>query len=80
MEEALRVHQSATEDLPARVNELLRDVDITPSKEILRRYPHQLSGGQQQRIAGDRVRVPTQHDRTGRTDDGTGCDYSASRS
>ena len=51
VEEALRVHQSAAEDLPARVNELLRDVDITPSKEILRRYPHQLSGGQQQRIA-----------------------------
>jgi len=51
VEEALRVHQSATEDLPGRVNEVLRDVDIVPNKEILRRYPHQLSGGQQQRIA-----------------------------
>jgi peptide/nickel transport system ATP-binding protein len=51
VEEALRVHSAATEDIRERVTQVLRDVDIAPDREMLRRYPHQLSGGQQQRIA-----------------------------
>jgi peptide/nickel transport system ATP-binding protein len=34
-----------------RVTEVMREVYLDPTPEMLRRYPHQLSGGQQQRIA-----------------------------
>ncbi len=34
-----------------RVAEVMREVHLDPTPEMLRRYPHQLSGGQQQRIA-----------------------------
>jgi peptide/nickel transport system ATP-binding protein len=34
-----------------RTAEVLREVSLDPTPEMLRRYPHQLSGGQQQRIA-----------------------------
>ncbi len=53
LREALAVHASHLEpgtDLDARVLELLEDVRLPGSREILRSYPHQLSGGQQQRI------------------------------
>ena len=49
--EALRVHPGAASDPRERVGEVLREVGITPDREMLRRYPHQLSGGQQQRVA-----------------------------
>jgi peptide/nickel transport system ATP-binding protein len=45
--EVLRIH-GGTDD---RMAEVLREVSLDPTPEMLRRYPHQLSGGQQQRIA-----------------------------
>ena len=51
--EALAVHADdlgGDVDLDARVLELLEDVRLPASQEILTSYPHQLSGGQQQRI------------------------------
>lgn len=33
-----------------RILQLLEDVDLTPSEEYLRRYPHELSGGEKQRV------------------------------
>jgi peptide/nickel transport system ATP-binding protein len=38
-------------DLQEKVCNLLETVDLKPSSEISRRYPHQLSGGQRQRVA-----------------------------
>jgi peptide/nickel transport system ATP-binding protein len=51
LREALTVHHGATEDSDARVLEVLGEVRLEPTREMLRRYPHQLSGGQQQRVA-----------------------------
>src|SRR6266567_2401458 len=34
-----------------RVAEVVREVHLPPTPDLLRRYPHQLSGGQQQRVA-----------------------------
>jgi len=45
--EVLRIHGGAED----RTAEVLREVSLDPTPEMLRRYPHQLSGGQQQRIA-----------------------------
>jgi len=45
--EVLRIHGGADD----RTAEVLREVSLDPTPEMLRRYPHQLSGGQQQRIA-----------------------------
>ena len=50
LREALRVHRSAG-DTGARVLEVLREVRLDATPDMLRRYPHQLSGGQQQRVA-----------------------------
>jgi peptide/nickel transport system ATP-binding protein len=49
--EVLRVHAGAADDAGDRMAEVMREVSLDPTPEMLRRYPHQLSGGQQQRIA-----------------------------
>jgi peptide/nickel transport system ATP-binding protein len=49
--EVLQVHPGAVGNAGDRVEEVLREVHLDPTREMLRRYPHQLSGGQQQRIA-----------------------------
>ena len=36
--------------IQSRVHEALVEVRLAPTRELLRRYPHQLSGGQQQRV------------------------------
>jgi peptide/nickel transport system ATP-binding protein len=49
--EVLRVHGGPGGHTGDRVTEVMREVHLDPTPEMLRRYPHQLSGGQQQRIA-----------------------------
>jgi peptide/nickel transport system ATP-binding protein len=55
--EALQVHADVVGnagdagDAGDRVAEVMREVYLDPTPELLHRYPHQLSGGQQQRIA-----------------------------
>jgi peptide/nickel transport system ATP-binding protein len=51
LREALRVHAGAIDNPAGRVLEVMREAYLDPTREMLRRYPHQLSGGQQQRIA-----------------------------
>src|SRR4029077_9600486 len=50
LREAMRVHRGAIDDPDARILEVLREVHLEVSPDLLRRYPHQLSGGQQQRV------------------------------
>jgi peptide/nickel transport system ATP-binding protein len=49
--EALRVHPGVVGNVGERMAEVMREVHLDPTSDMLRRYPHQLSGGQQQRIA-----------------------------
>jgi peptide/nickel transport system ATP-binding protein len=49
--EVLQVHPATVGDVGDRVAEVMREVFLDPTPELLQRYPHQLSGGQQQRIA-----------------------------
>jgi peptide/nickel transport system ATP-binding protein len=52
--EALQVHAGivgAGGDAGGRVAEVMREVSLDPTPDLLHRYPHQLSGGQQQRVA-----------------------------
>jgi peptide/nickel transport system ATP-binding protein len=49
--EVLRAHAGGAGDAGDRVAEVMREVRLDPTPEMLRRYPHQLSGGQQQRVA-----------------------------
>jgi peptide/nickel transport system ATP-binding protein len=51
LREALTSHPGLTNDVDARVAEVLEEVRLDASSRILGRYPHQLSGGQQQRVA-----------------------------
>src|SRR5438477_7853081 len=51
LREALRVHPGVVDDPEGRIGEVLREVHLEASPDLLRRYPHQLSGGQQQRVA-----------------------------
>ncbi|HEV2257262.1 MAG TPA: ABC transporter ATP-binding protein [Streptosporangiaceae bacterium] len=51
LREAMRVHPGAVGDSGGRILEVLREVRLDASPDLLRRYPHQLSGGQQQRVA-----------------------------
>lgn len=48
---------STREEAQIRVERALRDVQLTPPKEFLDRYPHELSGGQRQRVAIARALV-----------------------
>jgi peptide/nickel transport system ATP-binding protein len=50
LKEAMRVHPGAVDDPEGRILEVLREVHLEVSPDLLRRYPHQLSGGQQQRV------------------------------
>ncbi|HYX59329.1 MAG TPA: ATP-binding cassette domain-containing protein, partial [Streptosporangiaceae bacterium] len=50
LKEAMRVHRGAVDDPEGRILEVLREVHLEASPDLLRRYPHQLSGGQQQRV------------------------------
>jgi peptide/nickel transport system ATP-binding protein len=50
LREALRVHPGVVDDPAARVADVLAEVHLDATAEMLNRYPHQLSGGQQQRI------------------------------
>jgi peptide/nickel transport system ATP-binding protein len=50
LKEAMRVHPGAVDDPEDRIGEVLREVHLEGSPDLLRRYPHQLSGGQQQRV------------------------------
>jgi peptide/nickel transport system ATP-binding protein len=49
--EVLRAHAGTAASAGDRVAEVMREVRLDPTSEMLRRYPHQLSGGQQQRVA-----------------------------
>jgi peptide/nickel transport system ATP-binding protein len=49
--EVLQVHAEAVGDVGDRVAEVMREVYLDPTPEMLQRYPHELSGGQQQRVA-----------------------------
>jgi peptide/nickel transport system ATP-binding protein len=49
LEEALQAHSYA--QAGDRVAEVLQEVRLPATPDMLRRYPHQLSGGQQQRVA-----------------------------
>jgi len=40
--------------LDQKVKETLKDIELFPPEEFLRRYPHELSGGQRQRVATGR--------------------------
>ncbi len=53
LQEALRVHGRAGQDgnPQSRILEVLGEVRLAATPDLLRRYPHQLSGGQQQRVA-----------------------------
>jgi len=44
-------------EIEARVSQILEDVELTPPKEFILRYPHELSGGQRQRVAVARAFV-----------------------
>lgn len=48
--EALRAHGDTRDGAASRLKEVLAEVRLDSSRELLRCYPHQLSGGQQQRI------------------------------
>jgi peptide/nickel transport system ATP-binding protein len=48
----LKIHEAVpSEQIEARLHELLETVGLTPPEKYLEKYPHQLSGGQRQRIA-----------------------------
>jgi peptide/nickel transport system ATP-binding protein len=50
--EVLRAHGTAAGvGTEARLADVMREVHLDPTPEMLHRYPHQLSGGQQQRVA-----------------------------
>jgi peptide/nickel transport system ATP-binding protein len=51
LEEVLKVHPGAVDDVGARLTEVLGEVRLDAGSGILHRYPHQLSGGEQQRVA-----------------------------
>ena len=51
LEEAMKAHPGAVNDVAGRMDEVLEEVRLAAGLGYLRRYPHQLSGGQQQRVA-----------------------------
>ena len=49
--EPLEIHKIGDSDLrKKRVLEVLKEVKLEPSEEIIKKYPHMLSGGQRQRV------------------------------
>jgi peptide/nickel transport system ATP-binding protein len=50
LRERLQAHDDVVRDQPARIAEVLEQVQLPSSRSFLRRYPHQLSGGQIQRV------------------------------
>jgi peptide/nickel transport system ATP-binding protein len=52
-------HRATRHDVGKKVEELLEAVNLVPSREIARRYPHELSGGQRQRVAIARALAPS---------------------
>jgi peptide/nickel transport system ATP-binding protein len=57
--EPIRVQKAASSEaeVEERVKQALRDVELVPPEEFLRRFPHELSGGQRQRVAVARAFV-----------------------
>ena len=57
--EPLRVQKVCKneDEVEERVKAIMRDVEVVPPEEFMRRYPHELSGGQRQRIAVARAFV-----------------------
>jgi microcin C transport system ATP-binding protein len=53
--EGLKLHAPKATDHEARVDEILKQVGLTP--EMKHRYPHEFSGGQRQRIAIARAMI-----------------------
>jgi len=51
LREMFSSHPGLVADAEGRTTELLRDVRLDATTDVLRRYPHQLSGGQQQRVS-----------------------------
>jgi peptide/nickel transport system ATP-binding protein len=49
--EILTAHPGTVANVDDRVREVLAEVKLEATPDMLRRYPHQLSGGQQQRVA-----------------------------
>ncbi|MGH1524131.1 ABC transporter ATP-binding protein [Leifsonia sp. L25] len=49
----LRIHGRASSGAEAQqmVQDLLREVQLTPTKQVAAKFPHELSGGQRQRVA-----------------------------
>ena len=60
IERPLRIHhpELSTEEIRARIVELLERVQLTPGAAYLERRPHELSGGQRQRVAIARALAP----------------------
>ena len=49
--EPLEIHKIGNkDDRKKRVNEVLHEVKLEPTQDILKKYPHMLSGGQRQRV------------------------------
>lgn len=44
------VDRTRYSDVPARIREVLQSVSLSPSREFMRKYPHELSGGMRQRV------------------------------
>ena len=52
VERPLRIHRIVpSNQVEARVHELLRTVGLVPPEDIAAKYPHELSGGQRQRVS-----------------------------
>jgi len=51
LREILTAHPGTVANVGDRVREVLAEVSLEATADMLRRYPHQLSGGQQQRVA-----------------------------
>jgi peptide/nickel transport system ATP-binding protein len=52
VERPLRIHKIVPSDqIEARVYELLQTVGLVPAEDVAAKYPHELSGGQRQRVS-----------------------------
>ena len=50
LEEPLVIHNIDKKFHSEKINQVLTDVNLTPTKDYLSKYPHMLSGGQRQRV------------------------------